>query len=70
MGILRGLVGLLGLVAIAWALSEDRRRVPWRVVGAGILLQISLALLIKLPPLASAFLLLNEGVGAICRRRR
>jgi concentrative nucleoside transporter, CNT family len=50
MRILRGLVGLFGLVAIAWALSEDRRRVPWRVVGAGILLQISLALLIKLPP--------------------
>jgi len=65
MGILRGLGGLLGLVVIAWALSEDRRRVPWRVVGAGILLQISLALLIKLPPVASAFLLLNDGVGAL-----
>jgi concentrative nucleoside transporter, CNT family len=65
MGILRGLVGVLGLVAIAWVLSEDRRRVPWRVVGAGILLQIGLALLIKLPPVASAFLLLNEGVGAL-----
>jgi concentrative nucleoside transporter, CNT family len=65
MGILRGLVGLLGLVAIAWALSEDRRHVPWRVVGAGILLQIGLALLIKLPLVASAFLLLNDGVGAL-----
>ena len=52
-------------MVIAWALSEDRRRVPWRVVGAGILLQISLALLIKLPPVASAFLLLNDGVGAL-----
>jgi concentrative nucleoside transporter, CNT family len=65
MGLVRGLVGLLGLVAIAWVLSEDRHRVPWRVVGAGILLQISLALLIKLPPVAAAFLLLNDAVGAL-----
>jgi concentrative nucleoside transporter, CNT family len=65
MAMLRGLVGLLGLVGMAWALSEDRHRVPWHLVGAGILLQISLALLIKLPPVAAAFLLLNDGVGAL-----
>ena len=60
-----GLAGLLGLVAIAWALNEDRRRIPWPVVGAGILLQIGLALLIKLPPVAAAFLRPNDGVGAL-----
>lgn len=65
MATLRGLVGLLGLVAIAWALSEDRRRIPWRVVGAGILLQICLAVLLKLPPVAAVFLLLDAGVGAL-----
>jgi len=60
-----GLVGLLGLVAVAWALNADRRRIPWSVVGAGILLPIGLALLIKLPPMPAAFLRLNDGVGAL-----
>jgi hypothetical protein len=47
-------VGLVGLVAMAWASSEDRRRVPWRIVGAGI----------ELPAVAAAFLLLHDAVGA------
>lgn len=38
--------GLLGLVAIAWACSADRRRMPWRTVAWGLGLQLVLALLL------------------------
>ena len=59
--VLQGLFGLAMFVAIAWACGEDRRRLPWRIVGAGILLQFMLAfLLIKLPPAR----LLFEWLGA------
>ena len=43
---LRSAVGLATLVAIAWALSTDRRRISWRVVVWGLALQLGLALLI------------------------
>ena len=46
----RGLLGMAVLLAVAYALSEDRRRIPWRTVGGGLLLQLGLALLlIELP---------------------
>ena len=43
---MRGLLGLAALLAIAWALSEDRRRIPWRTVIAGVALQWALAVLL------------------------
>jgi CNT family concentrative nucleoside transporter len=46
----QGLLGIAALVALAWALSEDRRKPPLRLVGAGLTLQVILALvLLKLP---------------------
>ncbi len=36
-------VGIFAFVAIAWSMSTDRKRFPWRVVIGGLLLQISLA---------------------------
>ncbi len=63
---LHGAFGLVGLLAVAWLLSEDRWRVPLRVVIGGVALQIGLALLfIKFPPAASVFLMLNDGVAAL-----
>ena len=47
---MRGLLGLAALLAIAWALSEDRRRIPWRTVIAGVVLQWALALLLIVLP--------------------
>ncbi|MEB2344786.1 MAG: NupC/NupG family nucleoside CNT transporter [Deltaproteobacteria bacterium] len=38
--------GLLALVAIAWACSADRRRMPWRTVAWGLGLQFGLALVL------------------------
>ncbi|HJR50940.1 MAG TPA: NupC/NupG family nucleoside CNT transporter [Gemmatimonadales bacterium] len=34
-----GLLGLAAMVLIAWLMSYDRRRVPWRLVAAGLALQ-------------------------------
>jgi CNT family concentrative nucleoside transporter len=63
---MRGLLGVAALLAIAWALSEDRRRIPWRTVIAGVLLQWVLALLlIGFPPASSAIFLLNRGATAL-----
>ncbi len=43
---MRGLLGWLALLALAWLLSEDRRHVPWRIVAGGLVLQVGLALLL------------------------
>ncbi|HKJ02152.1 MAG TPA: Na+ dependent nucleoside transporter N-terminal domain-containing protein, partial [Longimicrobiales bacterium] len=51
---LRSLVGLLALTALAWVLSVDRkRRIPWRVVGWGLGLQLLFALFILKTPLGA-----------------
>jgi CNT family concentrative nucleoside transporter len=39
-------LGLIAFIGLAWALSEDRRRFPWRTVLAGLALQFVFALLI------------------------
>ena len=63
---MRGLLGLAALLAVAWALSEDRHRIPWRTVAAGMLLQWVLAvLLLRFPPVRSVVILLNDGAAAL-----
>jgi CNT family concentrative nucleoside transporter len=57
---------LAALLAIAWALSEDRRRIPWRTVAAGVLLQVALAaLLLGFPPANAVIFMLNDGATAL-----
>lgn len=51
-GRLMCLVGLFAMIGIAWLLSENRRRVDWRLVGMGTVLQ-----------LVFAFLVLKTGAG-------
>jgi concentrative nucleoside transporter, CNT family len=63
---MRPLFGIAAILVFAWALSEDRFRVPWRIVAVGVLLQFALALMfLKFPPAAAAFLLLNRAVEAL-----
>lgn len=63
---LRAALGLFSLLLLAFACSEDRRRIPWRTVGAGIVLQISFAvLLIDLPGSARVLFWLNDGAEAL-----
>jgi CNT family concentrative nucleoside transporter len=52
---------MAGLLAIAWVASENRRAIPWRAVGAGLILLLALALVfLKVPFIKSAFLKLND----------
>lgn len=61
MSILQSAVGLLIFLSIAWLLSEQRRRVPWRTVLAGLALQLALAVvLVKLPLSRHLFLIAND----------
>jgi CNT family concentrative nucleoside transporter len=39
-------LGVLAMVAVAWAVSTDRRRMPWRTVAWGLGIQLALALLL------------------------
>lgn len=65
---LQSAVGLVLLLGIAWALSENRRAVPWRIVLSGLALQLALALLLlKAPPLQGFFLTMNEALLALER---
>src|SRR5579875_618544 len=65
---MRGLLGIVALLLLAWLLSENRWRIPIRTVVTGVALQIVLALIfVKFPPAASVFLLLNKGVDALQR---
>jgi concentrative nucleoside transporter, CNT family len=62
---MRGALGMLLLLLLAWLLgerrSQDARNIPWRTVVAGLALQIVLALLLlRLPPASRALLLLNK----------
>lgn len=48
--LIRALIGITGLLALCWWVSEDRRRIDWKLVGSGIGLQILLGLLILKVP--------------------
>jgi CNT family concentrative nucleoside transporter len=41
--LLRGLLGLVVLLALAWVFSDHKRRIDWRLVGVGLALQVVLA---------------------------
>ncbi len=63
---LRSLFGLLLIGVIAWLLSVDRRRVPWRVVGWGLALQFGFAVFILKTPIgAELFAVLNTLVVSL-----
>jgi concentrative nucleoside transporter, CNT family len=65
---MRGVIGLLVLLGVAWLLSENRREIRWRTVLGGVALQILLALLLLRVPAAAAVLrLLDDGANALQR---
>lgn len=59
---LRGLLGVLVLLIICYAVSEHRKRIDWKLVCTGLLLQFIFALLVlKVPMVKSMF----EGIASI-----
>ena len=47
MAIVRGIIGLIVLIGIAYLLSSKRKKVDWRLVGVGVVIQLVIALLIS-----------------------
>src|SRR5437868_2616877 len=68
---LQSAFGVFALLAIGWALGENRRAVSLRqaVIGLAVTL-LTAVVLIKLPPVARAFGVINDAVGAISSATR
>jgi CNT family concentrative nucleoside transporter len=53
--VFRGIIGIVVIISIAYLFSEKKSKIPWKIVGIGLLFQIVLAFLI-LNPLGISFL--------------
>jgi len=51
----QGLIGVALILGIAWLVSNNKKRINYRLVGSGILLQIVIALLILKVPVVKSF---------------
>src|SRR5215510_14910996 len=68
---LQSLFGIFALLAIAWALGENRRAVSLRQAAIGLVVTfITAVILLKLPVVAHAFGVINDAVGAISSASR
>lgn len=60
-----GLLGIAAFLALAWALSDNRRRIRWRTVSIAFALQIGIgALVFGVPAGRTALQRLSDGVSA------
>lgn len=59
---LRGLLGIITILGIAYAMSYDRKRIDWKLVGGGLFMQIVFALAVLYVPFVGNLL---EGCGKI-----
>jgi CNT family concentrative nucleoside transporter len=67
----QSLVGLAAIIGLAWAISEDRRRFPWRLTLGAIALQALLVLLLFGLPQSQAVLdAMTGGVDALAAATR
>lgn len=58
-----GVIGLICIIGIAVLFSENRKKINWRLVGTGLLLQIIFALLIlKVPAGRAVFEWISSGI--------
>ena len=60
--VLRGLLGMVFLIGLAYVLSSDRKRINWRTVGFGLLAQFLLAVGVLYVPMVKRFF---EFVGGL-----
>lgn len=51
--ILRGLIGLIALLAIAFLFSKNKKRIDWKLVAFGVFLQITFGVLVTQVPLVA-----------------
>ena len=63
---LQSALGIVALLAFAWAISENRRAVNWRSAGAGLAVTLVTAvLLLEVPQIKLGFAAVNGAVDAI-----
>lgn len=55
MDIVRGVFGIFVLLGICWLFSSNRKKIDWKLVAAGIGLQLVFALLLKIPSVNDIF---------------
>ena len=68
---LQSVLGIVAIIGVAWAVSEDRRAFDWRIVAGGLGLQLGVALLLRMVPLARDVLFgLNGAVTALSTATR
>lgn len=68
---LQSAFGIFALLAIAWAISEERRAVSWRQTAIGLAVSFaSAALFIKVPRASAAFAAINAAVDALAQASR
>ena len=68
---LQSALGVVVLLGFAWAISEQRRLVNWKSVGASLVLTIAVALvLLKVPQVKNGFFLINRAVEAVSAASR
>ncbi len=58
----QGLVGVVLILGLAWLISNNKKRINYRLVVSGILLQITIALLILKVPFVKSFF---QKIGSI-----
>lgn len=64
--IMRGFLGLLAMLAIAWIFSCNRKAIDWKLVGIGMGLQLLLAILVlKVPGVKEGFGFVADGFVAL-----
>lgn len=63
---LQSALGVVALLAFAWAVSENRRAVDWKSAGVALLVTFATALLLlKVPGIKTAFAGVNRAVDAV-----
>ncbi|MGC1778467.1 MAG: nucleoside transporter C-terminal domain-containing protein [Xanthobacteraceae bacterium] len=63
---LQSALGVFAILAFAWAISENRRAVPWRPVVSGLAVTFAVAILmLKVPQTEVAFAWINSAVEAL-----
>jgi CNT family concentrative nucleoside transporter len=63
---LRSILGIGIIVAVAWALSDGKKRVPWRIVGIGLLLEIAIGVaMFALPPVRVVLAAASDAIDAL-----
>lgn len=66
MGQFQGLIGMVALLAIAFSLSKFRRNIDWKLVGAGLALQLLMAwLCLSFGPVVEVFNAFAAGINRV-----